>query len=114
MMPLREYPAILSRLLLVVVLALIGLPQQSHGGDMAEASPFVLADHGQVQGILSSQRHVLRASVPDQPSPEGVLPRNPVATPERPVGDQPTAMAHRAILPVTTRILPPVRAPPAV
>ena len=38
MMPLREYPAILSRLLLVVVLALIGLPQQSHGADMAEAS----------------------------------------------------------------------------
>ena len=113
MMPLRGYPAILSHLLLIVVLALIGLPQPSQGGDMSEARPAVLADHGQAQGILSSQRHVLRASVPDQPSPEGVLPRNAVSAPEPPDRDQQATAAHRAILPVTICILPPVRGPPA-
>ncbi len=104
--------AILSRLLVVLALVLFGVPQGHADGTVANAGPVAQSQIEQAQGILSVQRHLLRAQLPHDDSPDMVA---PVA------GDQArqhldaaviSPASHLSLLPVAIRILPPVRGPP--
>lgn len=105
--------AILSRLLVALALVLFGVAQSHADGTMAHAGPVVQSKVEQAQGILSVQRHLLRAQLPHDDSPDMVAPG---------AGNQPRQLLHAAaispaphlpLLPIALRILPPVRGPPA-
>lgn len=108
----RRPGAILSRLLVVLALVLFGLPQGHADGMAAHAGPAAQSQVEQAQGILSVQRHLLRAQLTDNASPDGFVPGGVVQTlPSRTVATIPPA-PHQSLLPITIRILPPVRGPP--
>lgn len=57
--------AALSRLLVLLALMLFGLLQSHADGTLARAGPVAQSKVEQAQGILSVQRHLLRAQLPD-------------------------------------------------
>jgi len=104
--------AILTRLLVALALVLFGVPQSHADGTLAHAGPVAQSKVEQAQGILSVQRHLLRAQLPDDDSPDMVA---------HWVGNQDqqhlhaaaiSPASHLSLLPVAIRILPPVRGPP--
>lgn len=109
----RRPGAILSRLLVVLALVLFGLPQ-AHADGMANAGPAAQSQIEQALGIPSAQRHLLRAQLPDDTSPDAVVPGAAVQPwPSRTAATRSPA-PHQSFLPIAVRILPPVRGPPAV
>lgn len=109
----RRPGAILSRLLVVLALVLFGLPQ-AHADGMANVGPAAQSQIEQALGIPSAQRHLLRAQLPDDTSPDAVVPGAAVqAWPSRTAATRSPA-PHQSLLPIAIRILPPVRGPPAV
>ena len=110
----RRLGAILSRLLVVLALVLFGLPQAHADGMAANAGPAAQSQIEQALGIPSAQRHLLRAQLPDDTSPDAVVPGAAVQVwPSRTAATISPA-PHRSLLPISIRILPPVRGPPAV
>lgn len=104
--------ATLSRLLVVLALALFGPPQGQANGAAAEGGPAARSQIEQVQGIPSVQRHLLRAQLPDDASPDALVPGVALrAAPPSPTGI--VAAPHPARVTVAIGILPPVRGPPA-
>lgn len=106
--------AILSRLLVVLTLVLFGLPQGHADGMAANAGPAAQSQVEQALCIPSAQRHLLRAQLLDDTSPDAVAPD--AAVPAWPSRTAATILPvpHQFLLPIATRILPPVRGPPAV
>lgn len=106
--------AILPRLLVVLALVLFGLPQAHADGMAANAGPAAQSQIEQTLGIPSAQRHLLRAQLPDDASPDAVVPG--AAVQAWPTGAAAAILpaAHQSLLPIANRILPPVRGPPAV
>jgi len=110
----RRPGAILPRLLLVLALVLFGLPQGHADGMAANAGPAAQTHVEQALGIPSAQRPLLRAQLPDDTSPDAVVPGAAVqAWPSRTAATMSPA-PHQSLLPIAIRILPPVRGPPAV
>lgn len=108
----RRTTAILSPLLVVLGLLLFGLPQGHADGMATNAGPAAQSKVEQAQGILSVQRHLLRAQLPDDNSPGAIVPGVAVEAAHLfPVGILPAP--HPLFVPVAIRILPPVRGPPA-
>ena len=108
----RGSRAILSRLVVALALVLFSVPPSHADGTLAHAGPVAQGKVEQAQGILSVQRHLLRAQLPDDDSPDMVA---------HWVGNQARQHLHAAaispaphlsLLPVAIRILPPVRGPP--
>jgi len=105
--------AILSRLLVVLALVLFGLPKGYADGMTAIAGPAAQSQVEQALGIPSALRHLPRAQLPDDTSPDAVVPG--AAGPAWPF---PTAAAispasHQPLPSIAIRILHPVRGPPA-
>ncbi len=110
----RRPGAILSRLLVVLALVLFGVPSGHPDGVAANAGPAAQSTVEQTLGIPSAQRHLLRAQLPDDTSPDAVMPDAAVpAWPSRTAATISPA-PHQSLLPIAIRILPPVRGPPAV
>lgn len=110
----RRPGAILSRLLVVLALVLFGLPQGHADGMAANAGPAAQSQIEQALGIPTAQRHLLRAQLPDETSPDALVPDAAVlAWPSRTAVTISPAL-HQTLLPIAIRILPPVRGPPAV
>lgn len=110
----RRPGAILSRLLVVLALVLFGLPQAHADGIAAKTGPSAQSQIEQALGIPSAHRHLLRAQLPDDTSPDAVMPDAAVpAWPSRTAATKSPA-PHQSLLPIAIRILPPVRGPPAV
>lgn len=110
---LRRPGAILSRLLVVLALVLVGLPQGHADRMAATASPAAQDTIEQALGIPSSQRHLMRAPLPDDTSPDAVLPSTADPAWPRRMAAAISPAAYRSLLPIAIRILPPVRGPPA-
>ncbi len=105
--------AILSRLLVILALMLFGVPQSPADGTFAHASPAAQSKIEQSQGILTVQRHLLRAQLPDD-HPSDMVVRGPAATVQQPLIAAAVSPAPEpSRLPYSIRILPPVRGPPA-
>ncbi|WP_127074121.1 hypothetical protein [Pelagibacterium lentulum] len=66
--------AILSQLLLVLALALFGVPQSPADGTLPHAGPVAQSKVEQAQGNLSVQRHLLRGQLPDEDLPDTTVP----------------------------------------
>ena len=110
----RRPGAILSRLLVVLALVLFGLPQAHADGMAANAGPAAQSQVEQPLGIPSAQRHLPRAQLLDDTSPDAVVPGAAVpGWPSRTVATMSPA-PHQSLLPIANRLLPPVRGPPAV
>lgn len=108
----RWTPAILSRLLVVLGLLLFGLPP-GHGDQIGtNHGPAAQSQVEQAQGILSVQRHLIREQLPADDLPDAVVAAAVQVWSSR------TAVTisapHLPLLPISNRILPPVRGPPAV
>ena len=105
--------AILSRLLVVLALVLFGLPQGHADGMAANAGPTAQSQIEQAMGIPSTQRPLLRTQLPDDMSPEAVVPGAaiPAWTSRSATTLSPASLL--SFLPTEIRILPPVRGPPA-
>jgi hypothetical protein len=110
----RRPGAILSRLLVVLALALFGLPQGHADGMAANAGPAAQSQIEQALGIPSAQRHLLRAQLPDDMSPDAVVPGTAVQVWPTRTAATISPAPHQSLLPIAIRILPPVRGPPAV
>jgi len=110
----RRPGAILSRLLVVLTLVLFGLPQGHADGMAANAGPAAQSQIEQALGIPSAQRHLLRAQLPDDSSPDAVVPGATVQAWPSPTAATMSPAPHQSLQPIANRILPPVRAPPAV
>lgn len=102
------------RLAVVLALVLFGLPQNSAAGLPGSADPAAQFDGGQSEGILTVQRHLVRALVGDEPSADMVEPRSVAVV--RPaliaVGLSPDQ--HQAQFVGKIAFLPQGRAPPEV
>ena len=109
----RRPGAILSRLLVVLTLVLFGLPQGHADGMAANAGPAAQSQIEQALGIPSAQRHLPRAQLLDDTSPDAVLPGVALQAAHLSPAGLPRA-PHPSFVPVAIRILPPVRGPPAV
>ena len=106
--------AILLRLLVVLALVLVGLPQGHPDGMAANAGPAAQSQVEQDLGIPSAQRHLPRTQLSDDTWPDAVMPGAAVqAWPFRTAATLSPA-PHQSLLPIAIRILPPVRGPPAV
>ncbi|GAA0283698.1 hypothetical protein [Rhodovulum strictum] len=104
--------AILSRLLFVLAFVLFGAPQAQVERAAPLAGPAAQSEVAQAPGIISVQRHLLRAQPAPDTSPDAMLPG--VATPAVPPSAAALAPAPRtSFVPAAIRILPPVRGPPA-
>ena len=110
----RKPAAILSRLLVVLALVLFGLPQGHADGMAANAGPTAQSQIEQALGIPSAQRHLLRAQLPDDTSPDAVVPGAVVLTWPSRTAVTVSPAPHQSLRPIAIRILPPVRGPPAV
>lgn len=109
----RRPGAILSRLLLVLALVLFGLPQGHADGIATSAGPTAQSTVEQALGIPSAQRHLLRAQLPDNASPDGVVPGGVFQTWPSGTVAMISPAPHQPLLPIAIHILPPVRGPPA-
>lgn len=110
----RRPAAILSRLLVVLALVLFGLPQGYAEGMSANGGPTARSQVDQALGIPSTQRHLLRAPVPNDTSPDAVVPGAAVQAWSSRTAATISSASHQFLLPIAIRILPPVRGPPAV
>lgn len=106
--------AILSRLLVVLALLLFGLSQSHADGMTTRAGPAAENQFEQAQGILSVQRHLLRAQLPNDTSPDAVVPGAAVQAWLSRFAETTSPAPRQSLLPIAIRILPPVRGPPAV
>lgn len=104
--------AILSRLLVALALVLFGVPQSHADGTLAHAGPVAQGKVEQAQGILSVQRHLLRAQLPDDDLPDMVAPGEGDETRQLLFAAAIPPAPHLSLVPVASRILPPVRGPP--
>ncbi len=105
--------ALLSRLLLLLALMLFGVPQSHADGTLAHADPTAHSKVEQSQGILIGQRHLLRAQLLVDASPDTMAPGVAVQALQRSYGAAMSPARHLSLLSVAIRILPPVRGPPA-
>ncbi len=105
---------IISRLLVVLALVLFGLPQAQADGMVANTGPAAQSTVEQALGIPSASRHLLRAQLPDDTSPDAVVPGAAVQPWASRTAATISPAPHQSLLPDSIRILPPVRAPPAV
>jgi len=110
----RRPGAILSRLFVVLALVLFGLPQGHADGMAANAGPAAQSQVEQALGIPSAQRPLLRAQLPDDTSPDAVVPGAAVQAWASRTAATISPAPHQSLLPNAIRILPPVRGPPAV
>lgn len=104
--------AILSRLLVALAIVLFGVPPTHADRTLAQAGPVAQSQVEQAQGILSGQRHLLRAQLPDDDLPDMVAPGAASQTRQLVQAAAITPAPHLSLLPVALRILPPVRGPP--
>lgn len=110
----RRLGAILSRLLVVLALVLFGLPRDHADGIATNPGPAAQGAIEQTLGMPSAQRHLLRAPLPNDTSPDTVLPgAAEQALPARTAATISPA-PHQSLPSIAIRILPPVRGPPAV
>jgi hypothetical protein len=109
----RRPGAILSRLLVVLTIALLGLPQSAADSRQAQVDPIAQIQIEQAQGLLAVQRHLLRAPIPDDDEPEFEA-RRAADHSSRYVGALAISPALYPFFPsLPIRIQPPVRGPPA-
>lgn len=104
--------AILSRLLVALALVLFGLPQGHADGMAANAGPAAQSQIEQALAIPSVQRHLLRAQLPDNDLPDMVAPGAGDETRQLLFAAAIPPAPHLSLVPVASRILPPVRGPP--
>lgn len=106
--------AILSRLLIVLVLALSSLPHGTMDKSAGKAGPAAQSQLDQTQGILNADRNLLRVHLPedDTPDPGMLVAHSPAQI--VPLAFQRPAAQRNTWLLATLRILPPVRGPPVV
>ena len=105
--------ATIARLLIVLSLVLFGVPQGQSGGLVTQTGPAAETRGEQAKGILTVQRHLMRAQLPHDVDPDtvatGVVLRGVQSGPFVTVKHAP----DQALSPFAIRILPPVRGPPA-
>lgn len=106
--------AILSRLLVLLALVLFGVPQSHVDGMPAHAGPVAQNQAEQAQGILTVQRYLLRAQLPQGDPPEFVVPGAADQTRQPLFAAMMSPAPRPSLPPLAIRILPPVRGPPAV
>jgi hypothetical protein len=97
----------------LLALVLFGVPQSHADGTLAHAGPVAQSKVEQAQGILSVQRHLLRAQLPDDDSPDMVAPGAAAQTRQLLFAATMSPAPHLSLLPVAIHILPPVLGPPA-
>ena len=110
----RRPGAILSRLLVVLALVLFGLPQSNADRMATNPGPAAQGTVEQAVGIPSAQRHLLRAQLHDDTSPNAVVPDAADRAWLSRTAATISTVPHQSLLPIAIRILPPVRGPPAV
>ena len=105
---------ILSRLFLVLSLALFGAFQTDFDRVVTNASPTALSDSASLSVILTAQSHLLRAHLPNDDSPDYALPASvgPVPRDAAVLAASNGLEVHRSSF--ALYILPPARGPPAV
>lgn len=108
----RPPTAILTRLLAVLALLLCGVPQGQAAGIASHAGSSVEASVEQTQGMLSAQRHLLRAQLPEDTAPEAVVPGDDGVFGRRFPAEK-SAAPKSSFKPATAAVLPPLRGPPA-
>lgn len=104
---------ILSRLYVVLVLVLFGVPQSHAGGLVVHTGPAAESQVGQAKGVLTVQRLLLRGQISHDDAADTVATGAGVQVfHPRPAGTVSRA-PHQTLFPLALRILPPVRGPPA-
>ena len=103
-----------SPLLLVLVLVLFGLPQGHSAGMATHTGPAAQSTVEQALGIPSAQRNLLRAQLPNDTSPDAVVPGAAMQLWSSRTAATISPASHQFLVPIASLILPPVRGPPAV
>ena len=106
--------AILSRLFLVLALALFGAPQVDAGRADWTSSPAAAPDTPTLSAILTAQSHWVRGQWPQDDTPDFTLPALADPGPAESVTFAASLEQEATHSPFSIHILPPVRGPPAV
>lgn len=105
---------ILSRLVAMLALALFALPPGQADSSVTQTGSAAQSLIDQSHGIVSVQRHLPRAQLTDDDTPDLAEQFAAVSAPYAPVTLRSTASESASLVHSALRILPPVRAPPAV
>jgi hypothetical protein len=105
--------ATLSRLFLVLSIALFGQHHVGADRNATHNGPIAEVETAFAPAILTAQNHLIRASVPEGDTPQAIAPASEIATPRRTLALVSAELVASASTPAIT-ILPPVRGPPVV
>ena len=105
---------ILSRLFLVVSLALFGAFQTGFDRVVPNSSPTAFGYSASLSVILTAQTSLLRAQLPDDDTPDYALAASSGPVPKDAVAFAVSQHQETPFVPVSLYILPPSRGPPAV
>ncbi len=105
--------ATLSRLFLVLSIALFGAHPVVAERNTTHNGPIAAVETAFAPVILTAQSHLIRASVPEGDTPQATVPGTDIATPRQTQAR--VSWEHMASVSTSAiNILPPVRGPPAV
>lgn len=105
--------AIVSRLFLVLAVALFGAHDVGAERTATHNGPVAALETAFAPAILTAQNHLIRASVPEGDTPLATAPGSAIPTPRQTLA----RVSWEPVASVSTpafNILPPVRGPPAV
>ncbi|SEM09441.1 hypothetical protein SAMN05443999_112116 [Roseovarius azorensis] len=105
--------AILSRLVVVLVLALFGVSQGGTDTRAAQVGPVAANQIDHPHGILSAQRDWVAAPLPGDDRPDLAEPATTPLAQRMPRATRISSLPQRGLHPVSLHILPSVRGPPA-
>ena len=109
-----EPDAILLRLVVILALVLFAAPLGHADRSVAQANTAAEIQVDQSDGILTTQRHLLRAQLPDDDTFDLATPIHPVPAPPAPEAVRIAVAQNATLVLATLRVRPPVRGPPAV
>jgi hypothetical protein len=105
--------AIVSRLFLVLAIALFGMHHVAGERTATHNGPVAALEYAFAPAILTAQSHLIRASMPEGDTPLAIAPGSAIPAPRQTlvrVSWEPVASVSTPAI----NILPPVRGPPAV
>lgn len=105
---------ILSRLLVLLVFTLFGVPQGHAEATLAPGGPVAESQGEQAQGILTAQRHQLRPKLSDESSADMAMAGAADLTRQLLFATAVSPVPLLSLLPFALRIQPPVRGQPVV
>jgi len=104
--------AIVLRLIVALALVLFGAPQSHTDRMLAHAGPVAESVVEQAKAVLSVQRHLLRAEIPNGDAPDVVARSTGDHIRQRLFAASMSTASKLSFLPLAFHILPPVRGPP--